>query len=129
MFVYLCGFGHMKGFTLEDATGLTVNGDIDIDYVFAGSLSSNWQASSIPDEEVELFIDASMPEEKEEPEQNGQRKSIHLLPMFLVLYGPVVQNGRREHGVWVEQFNNSAKSVDYVHRINFCQFGCIERIT
>ncbi|CAE6075418.1 unnamed protein product [Arabidopsis arenosa] len=100
----------MKGFTLEDATGLTVNGDIDIDYVFAGSLSSNWQAPSIPDEELvakhimkcddDTFVrvDASTPGEKEEPEQNGQRKSIHLLPMFLVLYGPVVQNGRREHG-------------------------------
>lgn len=71
IFVYECGFGLMKGFTLEDATGLTVTGDIDVDSVFAGSLptshpnfapqryielSSNWQAPSIPNEEVELFI-------------------------------------------------------------------------
>lgn len=62
----------LKGFTLEDATGLTVTGDIDVHSVFAGSLptlhpnfapqrylelSSNWQAPSIPDEEdFELFI-------------------------------------------------------------------------
>lgn len=40
IFVYLCAFGCMKGFTLEDATtGQTVTGDIDIDSVFAGSLS------------------------------------------------------------------------------------------
>lgn len=66
----LCGFGHIKGFTLEDATGLIVTGDIQVHSVFAGSLptshpnfapqrylelSSNWQAPSIPDEEVELF--------------------------------------------------------------------------
>lgn len=29
-------------------------------------------------------------------------------------------------GMWVEQFNNSVKPVDYEHSINFCQFGCIE---
>lgn len=63
--------GHVKGFTLEDATGLTVTGDIDVEAVFAGSLpishpgfapqrhldlSRSWQAPSVPDEEVELFI-------------------------------------------------------------------------
>ncbi|XP_010503400.1 PREDICTED: hydroxyproline O-galactosyltransferase GALT6-like [Camelina sativa] len=55
---------------LGDATGITVTWDVDVDSVFAGSLptshpnfapqrylelSSNWQAPSIPDEEVELF--------------------------------------------------------------------------
>lgn len=62
---------YMKGFTLEDATGLTINGDIDVHSVFAGSLptshpsfapqrhlelSSNWQAPSLPDEQVDMFI-------------------------------------------------------------------------
>ncbi|XP_028801957.1 hydroxyproline O-galactosyltransferase GALT6 [Neltuma alba] len=28
-------------------------------------------------------------------------------------------------GMWVEQFNNS-KTVEYVHSLKFCQFGCIE---
>ena len=61
----------MKGFTLEDATGLTVTGDIDVHAVFAGSLptshpsfapqrhldlSRKWQAPSVSGEEVELFI-------------------------------------------------------------------------
>lgn len=60
-----------KGFTLEDATGLTINGDIDVHSVFAGSLptshpsfspqrylelSSNWQAPSLPDGRVDMFI-------------------------------------------------------------------------
>lgn len=64
-------FGYVKGFTLEDATGLTVTGDIDVHAVFSGSLptshpsfapqrhldlSRKWQAPSVPDEEVELFI-------------------------------------------------------------------------
>lgn len=29
-------------------------------------------------------------------------------------------------GMWVEQFKNSTKPVDYVHSLKFCQFGCIE---
>ncbi|XP_010515098.1 PREDICTED: hydroxyproline O-galactosyltransferase GALT6-like [Camelina sativa] len=68
---HVTSFPFRTGFTLEDATGLTVTGDIDVDSVFAGSLptshpsfapqrylelSSNWQAPSIHDEEVELFI-------------------------------------------------------------------------
>ncbi|KAL1187945.1 Hydroxyproline O-galactosyltransferase GALT6 [Cardamine amara subsp. amara] len=68
---HVTSFPFRTGFTLEDATGLTVTGDIDVDSVFAGSLpashpnfapqrhlelSRNWQAPSMPDEEVELFI-------------------------------------------------------------------------
>ena len=28
-------------------------------------------------------------------------------------------------GMWVEQFNSS-KSVEYLHNVKFCQFGCID---
>lgn len=60
-----------QGFTLEDATGLFVNGDIDVHSVFAASLPSThpsfapqrhlemlpkWQAPPLPDGPVELFI-------------------------------------------------------------------------
>ncbi|KAL0847407.1 hypothetical protein Bca101_020653 [Brassica carinata] len=68
---HVTSFPFRTGFTLEDATGLTVTGDIDVHAVFAGSLptshpsfapqrhldlSRKWQAPSVPDEEVELFI-------------------------------------------------------------------------
>ncbi|CAG7871401.1 unnamed protein product [Brassica rapa] len=68
---HVTSFPYRTGFTLEDATGLTINGDIDVHSVFAGSLptshpsfspqrylelSSNWQAPSLPDEQVDMFI-------------------------------------------------------------------------
>ncbi|KFK27991.1 hypothetical protein AALP_AA8G457400 [Arabis alpina] len=68
---HVTSFPYRTGFTLEDATGLTINGDIDIHSVFAGSLpishpsfspqrylelSSSLQAPSLPHEQVEMFI-------------------------------------------------------------------------
>lgn len=68
---HVSSFPYRTGFTLEDATGLTINGDIDVHSVFAGSLptshpsfspqrylelSSNWQAPSLPDGRVDMFI-------------------------------------------------------------------------
>ncbi|CAN6984923.1 unnamed protein product [Brassica oleracea var. botrytis] len=68
---HVTSFPFRTGFTLEDATGLTVTGDIDVQAVFAGSLptshpsfapqrhldlSRKWQAPSVSGEEVELFI-------------------------------------------------------------------------
>ena len=56
---------------LEDATGLSLNGDLDVHSVIAGSLptthpsfaphnylefSNVWQAPLLPDEPVEIFI-------------------------------------------------------------------------
>lgn len=61
----------MQGFSLEDATGLTLKGDIDVHSVFAASLPSShpsyapqrhlemserWQAPPRPNGPVELFI-------------------------------------------------------------------------
>jgi hydroxyproline O-galactosyltransferase 2/3/4/5/6 len=60
-----------QGFVLEDATGLSLNGDLDVQSVFAGSLptrnpsialqsyldfSTVWQAPPLPDGPVEVFI-------------------------------------------------------------------------
>jgi hydroxyproline O-galactosyltransferase 2/3/4/5/6 len=61
----------LQGFVLEDATGLSLNGDLDVQSVFAGSLPTKnpstatqsyldfsivWQASRLPDGPVEIFI-------------------------------------------------------------------------
>ncbi|KZV31263.1 putative beta-1,3-galactosyltransferase 19 [Dorcoceras hygrometricum] len=68
---HITSFPYRTGFTLEDATGLFLNGDIDVHYVFAGSLptshpsfapqkhldlSERWKAPPIRDGPVELFI-------------------------------------------------------------------------
>lgn len=60
-----------QGFALEDATGLSLNGDVDVHSIFAVSLptshpsfapqrlldkSSKWKAPPLPDGPVELFV-------------------------------------------------------------------------
>ena len=64
-------FQFEQGFTLEDATGLTLSGDIDVHSVFAASLpsvhpnvssqqhlefSTRWRAPNLPRYGVELFV-------------------------------------------------------------------------
>lgn len=61
----------LQGFGLEDATGLSLNGDLDVQSVFAGTLPTThpsfapqkhlemfpaWQAPPLPEEPVEIFI-------------------------------------------------------------------------
>ncbi|CAO2818661.1 unnamed protein product [Amaranthus hypochondriacus] len=68
---HVTSFPYRTGFSLEDATGLTLKGDIDVHSVFAASLpsshpsfapqrhlemSSRWQAAPLPNGPVELFI-------------------------------------------------------------------------
>ncbi|KAI7985552.1 Hydroxyproline O-galactosyltransferase GALT6 [Camellia lanceoleosa] len=68
---HVTSFPYRTGFTLDDATGLSLNGDVDLQSIFAGSLptshpsfapqrilemSSRWQAPPLPDGPVELFI-------------------------------------------------------------------------
>lgn len=68
---HVTSFPYRTGFTLEDATGLTVSGDVDVRDIFAASLptthpssgpqthlemSSRWQAPPLPEGPVELFI-------------------------------------------------------------------------
>lgn len=62
---------YLQGFVLEDATGFSLNGDLDVQSIFALSLptshpsfapqrqlemDSRWQAPPLPDHPVELFI-------------------------------------------------------------------------
>ncbi|KAL8464903.1 hypothetical protein ACS0TY_034403 [Phlomoides rotata] len=68
---HVTSFPYRTGFTLEDATGLTLNGDIDVHSIFAASLPTThpsyapqrhldlvdrWKAPPIPYGPVELFI-------------------------------------------------------------------------
>ncbi|KAB1216700.1 putative beta-1,3-galactosyltransferase 18 [Morella rubra] len=68
---HVTSFPYRTGFTLEDATGLSVTGDVDVHSVYAASLpashpsfapqrhlefSGRWKASLLPDGGVELFI-------------------------------------------------------------------------
>lgn len=68
---HLTSFPYRTGFALEDATGLFLNGDVDIHSIFAASLPTShpsfapqrhlemlnkWKAPSLPDGPVELFI-------------------------------------------------------------------------
>ncbi|KAI3970581.1 hypothetical protein MKX01_024228 [Papaver californicum] len=68
---HVTSFPYRTAFVLEDATGLSLNGDIDVHSIFAASLptahpsfapqrhlemSSKWKASPLPDGPVDLFI-------------------------------------------------------------------------
>ncbi|KAF5758519.1 putative galactosylxylosylprotein 3-beta-galactosyltransferase [Helianthus annuus] len=68
---HITSFPYRTGFALEDATGLAVNGDIDVNAVFAASLpsthpsfapqrhlemSKKWQAPPLPDGPVDMFV-------------------------------------------------------------------------
>ncbi|XP_038893305.1 hydroxyproline O-galactosyltransferase GALT6-like isoform X1 [Benincasa hispida] len=68
---HVTSFPYRTGFVLEDSTGLSVNGDIDVHSVFAASLPTahpsfapqkhiemltQWKAPALPKTNVELFI-------------------------------------------------------------------------
>ncbi|PSR95837.1 Hydroxyproline O-galactosyltransferase [Actinidia chinensis var. chinensis] len=68
---HVTSFPYRTGFSLDDATGLSLNGDIDVHSIIAASLptshpsfspqkllekSSKWKAPPLPDGPVELFI-------------------------------------------------------------------------
>ncbi|CAN6479926.1 unnamed protein product [Victoria cruziana] len=68
---HVVSFPYRTGFVLEDATGLSLNGDVDVQSIFAASLpathpsfapqrnlemSEKWIAPPIPHDPVELFI-------------------------------------------------------------------------
>ncbi|XAR50110.1 Galactosylxylosylprotein 3-beta-galactosyltransferase [Bertholletia excelsa] len=68
---HVASFPYRTGFSLEDATGLSLTGDVDVHSIFAASLptshssfapqrfldmSTRWQAPPLPDKPVELFI-------------------------------------------------------------------------
>lgn len=61
----------LQGFTLEDATGLAIKGDVDVHSVYVTSLppshpsfspdrvlemSENWRSPPLPDRSIDLFV-------------------------------------------------------------------------
>lgn len=71
VFKYLCSIHILQGFALEDATGLSINGDVDVHSIYAASLPTShpsfapqmhlellpqWKAPPILGVNVELFI-------------------------------------------------------------------------
>ncbi|MBA0851399.1 hypothetical protein Goshw_019178, partial [Gossypium schwendimanii] len=68
---HITSFPYRTGYTLEDATGLMLNGDVDVHSIFAASLptshpsfapqrhlemSNRWKAPPLPEQPVDLFI-------------------------------------------------------------------------
>ncbi|TVU44519.1 hypothetical protein EJB05_03964, partial [Eragrostis curvula] len=68
---HVTSFPYRTGFVLEDATGLSLNGDLDVQSIFAGTLPTthpsfspqkllemlpDWQAPPLSEEPVEIFI-------------------------------------------------------------------------
>ncbi|KAK9697019.1 hypothetical protein RND81_08G009700 [Saponaria officinalis] len=68
---HVTSFQYRTGFTLEDATGLAIQGDVDVHYVYVTSLptthpsfapqrvlemSEEWKASPLPQKPIQLFI-------------------------------------------------------------------------
>ncbi|KAL4559247.1 hypothetical protein LXL04_031382 [Taraxacum kok-saghyz] len=68
---HITSFPYRTGFALEDATGLALKGDIDVNAIFAGSLpsthpsfdpqktlemSDTWKTPPLPDTPIDLFI-------------------------------------------------------------------------
>jgi len=111
--INLCFLCLLQGFVLEDATGLFLNGDLDVHSVFAGSLptthpsfapqnyldfSTVWQAPPLPDEPAEIFI-GIMSSANHFAERMGVRKtwmsSVRKSPnmvarFFVALVNPVM---------------------------------------
>ena len=69
--ICLCYIHILQGFALEDATGLSINGDVDVHSIFAASLPTShpsfapqmhlellpqWKAPPLQNVNVELFI-------------------------------------------------------------------------
>uniref|UniRef100_A0A0D9WWI5 Galectin domain-containing protein n=1 Tax=Leersia perrieri TaxID=77586 RepID=A0A0D9WWI5_9ORYZ len=116
---HVTSFPYRTGYTLEDATGLSLNGDIDIESIFASSLpnshpsfaperylemSEQWRAPPLPTEPVELFIGilsaASHFAERMAVRKSWMmytRKSTNIVARFFVaLLKAYSQNGKKE---------------------------------
>ncbi|XP_050276936.1 hydroxyproline O-galactosyltransferase GALT6-like [Quercus robur] len=111
---HVTSFPYRTGFVLEDATGLSVNGDIDVHSVFAASLPTShpsfttqmhlemftkWKAPPLPYGHVELFIGilsagnhfAERMAVRKSWMQHKSIKSSHVVARFFV-----AMHGRKE---------------------------------
>jgi len=130
---HVTSFPYRTGFVLEDATGLFLNGDLDVHSVFAGSLptthpsfapqnyldfSTVWQAPPLPDEPVEIFI-GIMSSANHFAERMGVRKtwmsSVRKSPNMVARFF-VALHGRKEVNVELK------KEAEYFGDIVFVPF-------
>ncbi|XWS63582.1 hypothetical protein CRYUN_Cryun06bG0113000 [Craigia yunnanensis] len=118
---HVTSFPYRTGFVLEDATGLSLKGDLDVHSVFAASLPSShpsfapqkhlerlskWKAPPLPDGNVELFIGilsagnhfAERMAVRKSWMQHKLIKSSKVVARFLVAL-----NGRKEVNVELEK--------------------------
>ncbi|KAG6493452.1 hypothetical protein ZIOFF_048438 [Zingiber officinale] len=115
---HVTSFPYRTAYVLEDATGLSVNGDLHVHNIFAGSLptshpsfapqknlemSSEWQAPPLPDGPVELFIGILSAgnhfAERMAVRKSWMRavsKSSDMVARFFVALTLVKQHGRKE---------------------------------
>ncbi|KAG9449633.1 hypothetical protein H6P81_009598 [Aristolochia fimbriata] len=114
---HITSFPYRTGFVLEDATGLSLNGDLEVHSIFAASLptshpsfapqrhlemSTRWQAPPLPDGPVELFVGilsagnhfAERMAVRKSWLQYNQIKSSNVVARFFVAL-----NGRKEVNV------------------------------
>ncbi|KAG2640634.1 hydroxyproline O-galactosyltransferase GALT6-like isoform X1 [Panicum virgatum] len=130
---HVTSFPYRTGFVLEDATGLFLNGDLDVHSVFAGSLptthpsfapqnyldfSTVWQAPPLPDEPAEIFI-GIMSSANHFAERMGVRKtwmsSVRKSPNMVARFF-VALHGRKEVNVELK------KEAEYFGDIVFVPF-------
>nr|GMD25840.1 hydroxyproline O-galactosyltransferase GALT6-like [Ipomoea batatas] len=111
---HISSFPYRTGFTLEDATGLSLKGDVDVHSIFAASLPSThpsyapqrhlemlprWRAPPLPIEPVELFIGilsagnhfAERMAVRKSWMQHGSIRSLKVVARFFV-----AMHGRKE---------------------------------
>ncbi|GJS16830.1 hydroxyproline O-galactosyltransferase GALT6-like protein [Tanacetum coccineum] len=104
---HITSFPYRTGFALEDATGLSLKGDVDVNAIFAGSLPSThpsfdpqknlemldkWKTPSLPEAPIDLFIGvlsagnhfAERMAVRKSWMQYDVVKSSHVVPRFFV---------------------------------------------
>ncbi|KAL5658487.1 hypothetical protein ACJX0J_031650, partial [Zea mays] len=96
---HVTSFPYRTGFVLEDSTGLSLNEDLDVQSVFAGTLPTthpsfspqkhlellpSWQAHPLPDEPVEIFIGILSAGNHFAERMSAAQKSSNVVARFFV---------------------------------------------
>lgn len=123
-----------QGFTLEDATGLSLKGDVDVHSIFAASLPSThpsyapqrhlemlprWRAPPLPIEPVELFIGilsagnhfAERMAVRKSWMQHGSIRSLKVVARFFVA---MVRSGIFKQSILMKKSSHNGHVYTYV---------------
>ncbi|XP_023157180.2 hydroxyproline O-galactosyltransferase GALT6 [Zea mays] len=154
---HVTSFPYRTGFVLEDATGLSLNGDLDVHSVIAGSLptthpsfvpqnylefSTVWQAPLLPDEPVEIFI-GILSAANHFAERMGVRKTwmsvVHKSPNMVARFF-VALHGRTEVNAELKKEAEFFRDIVFVPFLDnydlvvmktlaICEYGVWQRIS